>query len=344
MSHCFKDSKFTRGCGSETFHRGAKKKDLETDRSGKTDKCNWCNHKNMSNMKFCYANCKKNEQYPQPIGEGGKGGKQIYQHVCTQKCTRDGCPAWHVRNPQTNRCIHRKKQTYQDVCTQKCSRDGCSAWNVRSPRKKQAYSKKGTQKCTRDGCPAWHVRSPRTNRCIHRKKQAYQDVCTKSPKSPKRYTHKPYTCHCIQPVHKKIEFSSTVELLNSIEDITSINEVQEYVDSSDPGQPSTYLDDEWWPIPKVLRSGARTFVPTKILGKGAFGVVFNYKEEGKENQPDLEQNTIALKLVNGKSVADSDCKGTMDYFPTVKNVSQICKGVIYQRCISPQGFLVHPIE
>jgi len=145
-------------------------------------------------------------------------------------------------------------------------------------------------------------------------------------------------------VHKKIEFSSTVELLNSIEDITSINEVQEYVDSSDPGQPSTYLDDEWWPIPKVLRSGARTFVPTKILGKGAFGVVFNYKEEGKENQPDLEQNTIALKLVNGKSVADSDCKGTMDYFPTVKNVSQICKGVIYQRCISPQGFLVHPIE
>ena len=228
-------------------------------------------------MKFCHDNCKTNKQYLQPIEKGEKGEKQTYQHVCTQKCTRAGCPAWHVR-------------------------------------------------------------SPRTNRCIHRKKQAYQDVCIKSPKSPKRYTHKTYTCHCIQPVHKKIEVSSTVELLNSIEDITSINEVQEYVDSSDPGRPSTYLNGEWWSIPKVLRSGSRMFVPNKILGQGGFGVVFAYKEKGKENQPNTTQNTIALKLVKGKSVADSDCKGTLEYFPKSK------KQFLHRNCSSYMTLSLKQIE
>jgi hypothetical protein len=133
--------------------------------------------------------------------------------------------------------------------------------------------------------------------------------------------------------------SPIVKLLDNIEDITSVDEVQGV-----NGLPSTYLDGEWYSIPKVLRSGSRTFVPTKILGQGGFGIVFAYKEEGEEKEPDTPQNTIALKLVNGKSAKDSDCQGTLDYFPTAKNVSQICKGVIYQRCISPKGLKVVPIH
>jgi len=133
--------------------------------------------------------------------------------------------------------------------------------------------------------------------------------------------------------------SPIVKLLDNIEDITSVDEVQ-----GENGLPSTYLKGEWYSIPKVLQSGSRTFVPTKILGQGSFGVVFAYKEEGEEKAPDTPQNTIALKLVNGKSATDSDCKGTLDYFPKTKNVSQICKGVIYQRCISPKGLKVLPIH
>ena len=224
------------------------------------------------------------------------------------KCQRDGCPAWHVRNPDTNRCIHRNKQTYQRVCSQ----------SPKSPARR---------KCQRDGCPAWHVRNPDTNRCIHRNKRTYQRVCASSPKKAKPSSPK-----------KAKKASSIVKLLDNVEDITSVSEVQD-----NAGFPSTRLNNKLWSIPKVLRSGSRTFVPTKILGRGGFGVVFAYKEEGKENQPDTPQNTIALKLVNGKSAKDSDCQGTLDYFPKAKNISQICKGVIYQRCISPQGFLEPPI-
>ncbi len=230
------------------------------------------------------------------------------------ECKRDGCPAWHVRNPQTNRCIHRKKRTYQCECV--------------IPRKK----------CERDGCPAWRVRSPRTNRCIHRKKQAYQCDCVSPRQKAKKA--KPSS------PKKAKKASPIVKLLDNIEDITSVDEVQDYIDSSDPSSagPSTYLEGDWWSIPKVLRSGSRTFVPTKILGRGGFGVVFAYKEEGEEKQPSTTQNTIALKLVNGKSATDSDCKGTLDYFPKSLNVSQICKGVIYQRCISPKGLKVVPMH
>ena len=155
--------------------------------------------------------------------------------------------------------------------------------NQRSPRGAKSPARR---KCHRDGCPAWHVRNPNTNRCIHRNKRTYQRVCASSPKKPK-------------------PSSSIVKLLDKVKDITSVSEVQ-----GKNGLPSTYLDGEWYSIPKVLRSGSRTFVPTKILGQGSFGVVFAYKEEGEEKEPDTPQNTIALKLVNGKSAKDSDCQGT----------------------------------
>jgi len=190
--------------------------------------------------------------------------------------------------------------------------------------------------CERDGCPAWHVRNLRTNRCIHRKKQTYQHVCTSPRKKAKPSSPKKAKPSSPQKAKKA---SSIVKLLDVIEDITSVSEVQR-----ENGLPSTYLSGEWYSIPKVLQSGSRTFVPTKILGQGSFGVVFAYKEEGEEKQPSTPQNTIALKLVNGKSATDSDCKGTLDYFPKTKNVSQICKGVLYQRCISPKGLKVVPIH
>ena len=243
-----------------------------------------------------------------------------------RKCHRDGCPAGHVRNPHTNRCIHRNKRTYQRVC---------------SPRGAKSPARR---KCHRDGCPAWHVRNPNTNRCIHRNKGTYQRVCAISPKKPKPISPqktKPISPQKTKPIspQKTKKVSSIVKLLDNVKDITSVNEVQR-----ENGLPSTYLDGEWYSIPKVLRSGSRTFVPTKILGQGGSGIVFAYKEEGEEKEPDTPQNTIALKLVNGKSAKDSECQGTLDYFPTAKNVSQICKRVIYQRCISPKGFLEPPFR
>ncbi len=259
-----------------------------------------------------------------------------------RKCHRDGCPAWHVRNPHTNRCIHRNKRTYQRVC---------------SPRGAKSPARR---KCYRDGCPAGHVRNPHTNRCIHRNKRTYQRVCASSPKktkpispkkpkpsSPKKTKPsspkktKPSSPKKTKPSSPKKTkpSSSIVKLLDNVKDITSVSEVQ-----GENGLPSTYLDGEWYSIPKVLRSGSRTFVPTKILGQGGFGIVFAYKEKHRRWEPDTPQNTIALKLVNGKSAKDSDCQGTLDYFPTAKNVSQICKGVIYQRCISPKGLKVVPIH
>ena len=203
----------------------------------------------------------------------------------------------------------------------------CSLEKSRTPRATRVR----LRRCERDGCPAWKVRNPLSNRCIHRRNQTYHHVCT----SPKR---RPRTKAEPSP-RTKTKYSSIVELLDNIEDITSIDEVED-----ENGLPSTYIKGVWYSIPKVLQSGSRTFVPTKILGHGGYGVVFAYKEEGEEKEPDTPQNTIALKLVNGKSAADTDCQGTLDYFPNATNVSQICKGVIYQRCISPTGLKVVPLQ
>ena len=201
--------------------------------------------------------------------------------------------------------------------------------NQHTPTSPRGAKSPARRKCHRDGCPAWHVRSPRTNRCIHRKKQTYQDVCKSPRKKAKPSSPK-----------KAKKASPIVKLLDNIEDVTPKSEIIWWEHKPiDPSAEST-----WFSLPKVLRSGSRTFVPTKMLGQGSFGVVFAYKEEGEEKQPDTSQNTIALKLVNGKSAKDSDCQGTLDYFPKAKNISQICKGVIYQRCISSEGLPLPPYK